>query len=124
MTDNTSIQKTDKNLQERYFEPYLDVFEENRKVFCVLDMPGVEKGNVDITFDKGNLTVTGKVTRYIDEKWNLLSGEYRIGDYRRTIAFSDAVDPARIEAKLDNGVLTLTVPRRQELEKSIEIKVN
>lgn len=124
MVDSKEITQGNQVQEERFFEPLMDIFEENNVIHCKFDMPGVEKENVDIRFDKGTLTVVGKVTNYTEDNWDSVVREYRLGDYRRAVSFSDAVDPEKIEASLADGVLSVSIPRREELAKTIEITVS
>ena len=73
-----------------------------------VDMPGVDASDLDLTFEKGQLTISGKR----DER-----------SYRYTVALGDEYDPDSIEATLDKGVLSLTAAKRPEAKpKKIALK--
>jgi len=74
-----------------------------------LDVPGVEKEDIELTFEKGTLQIIAQ--RKNPEPHKGLHDERVYGAITRSIALSDAVDPESISAKLDRGVLHVTVAK-------------
>ena len=106
--------------QARYFQPAVDIGETDDEVIVQFDMPGVGKGDVDLTIDKGLLTVTGKADE--EESGTAAYRETRVGDYRRQFNLTKDVDPDAITAEMEAGVLTVKIhkpekakPRRIEI---------
>lgn len=83
--------------------------------FIELEMPGVSKDGVEITADGSELTVIGHRKSDIPEG-ELLYYESTPADYRRTFELSADVDTSKIEAHMDQGVLKLRLPRREDFK--------
>jgi len=90
----------------------------------VADMPGAGAGDVDVHYENGQLSIHGKVDPRQDESnTNYLLHEYGVGDFHRTFQVGEGIDAARIAADMRNGVLTLHLPKAQEvLPRRIEVK--
>ena len=104
------------------FAPPADVYEIGDTVRLVADMPGVGKDDIDITLERNVLTIRGRVDDPSPEGLELVYAEYRVGDFVRNFSISDEVDRDRIEAHVKDGVLTLTLPKKQPTRKLIEVK--
>lgn len=96
------------------FSPHVDIFETDHAVLLLADMPGVKPENIDLHFEKGELTVFGKVTPRNNVGY--VFHEYAVGDYRRTFSVRDEIDPTKIAAEYKHGVLTVTLPKREEVK--------
>ena len=116
---NDMTQTTDKTVAEgpettrggRIYVPLSDIFETDQGVSLMLDMPGVAPDDVDITLEKRVLTIRGSAHAMQSEKLGLDYAEYGEGDYERAFTLSEDFDPDKIEAAMQNGVLTVTLPR-------------
>lgn len=107
----------------RLYRPLTDIVETSEGVALMLEMPGVAAEDVDITLEKRVLTIRGKVRPTSPEKLQLAYAEYGEGDFERTFTLSEDFDPNKIEARVHNGVLTLTLPRAPEAQpKKITVK--
>lgn len=78
-----------------------------------MDLPGVTREDVEITFEDGRLSVRGerKPSHSNRKKWR---DERVLGRFERVFNLSDSVDPSAIQADLTEGVLVLTIPKKQE----------
>lgn len=96
------------------FSPAVDIFETGREICLVADMPGVAPDNLNIDLHDGILTISGDVKPWegADEADVLV--EFEIGRYYRQFTLSEVVDQARIEARLADGVLRLTMPKAEK----------
>ena len=104
-----------------YFQPAVDISETENELILKYDMPGVDKKDVDITFDKNTLKVIGSVN--IESLGDPVYQETRIGNYSRQFTLPDDIDTERINAEMNDGVLTLKVPKPEKAKpKRIEIK--
>lgn len=105
------------------FVPRADIYETDEAIVVVADMPGVDENSLDITLEKGVLTLNGVVDPETPEGYSLAYAEYRVGDYVRSFSLSDEIDQEAIEATLKDGVLRLTLPKITEARtKKIAVK--
>jgi HSP20 family molecular chaperone IbpA len=95
--------------QKEYFQPATDVRETSDALILQFDMPGVNSDNVELTVEKGTLTVTG--TADPEEDGNAVYRETRVGDYRRVFSLNDNVNTEDIKAEMKAGVLTVKIPK-------------
>lgn len=103
------------------FTPRVDVWENDHEFLFQAELPGVEPANINLNFENGYLTLQGKVVPPADRATALLR-EYAVGDYYRQFAINDEVDVNRITADYKLGVLTVKMPKREELKpRKIEI---
>ncbi|PKL36277.1 MAG: heat-shock protein SP21 [Spirochaetae bacterium HGW-Spirochaetae-1] len=104
--------------------PPVDIYETENEYVIKADMPAVQKENIDITLNNDKLELRGKVT--VDtERDDVRYGEYELYDYYRSFNVGNDISSAAISAHMKDGVLTLTLPKREEIKpKKIEIKVN
>lgn len=112
-----------KTFAEKIFVPNVDIVENEKAITLTAEMPGVKKNNINVELKEGILSIEGKVdiTEYQD--LNPLYGEYNVGSYSRRFNLGADIDKSSIEAKMDSGVLTLTLPKLAETRPvSIEIK--
>jgi HSP20 family protein len=102
----------------------MDVSEREKDYVIRANMPGIRKENIKISVSSNNeLTIEGKQEEEKSEKNETVYRFERYkGDYRRTISMPDVCDIDKIEAKLEDGVLTLRVPKR-EPSPAKEIKI-
>jgi HSP20 family protein len=105
--------------------PAVDVFETEEAFVVRADLPGVDPKNVSLSIEDGYLTLKGEKAKGEDSRregsWYRF--ERRYGSFVRSIALPDTVDPENVEATAENGVLTVTLPKREET-KPRTIKVN
>ncbi|MCO6042578.1 Hsp20/alpha crystallin family protein [Aeoliella sp. ICT_H6.2] len=98
------------------------IWEGKEHLHMEVDAPGVTLDDVDITFDKGRLSLTleRKSPEYEGTLWH---SERGYGKVTRTVSLPETVDPETIEATLSNGVLRVSIGKRPELQpKRIEVK--
>ncbi len=104
-----------------YFAP-TSVWEEDAAYHVELDVPGVAREDVELTFDMGKLTISVE-RKAPNEKANHWHEDRGYGKAIREVALSKLVDPATISAELTNGVLHVTVGKSPEAQpKRIEVK--
>jgi len=97
-----------------YYAP-TSVWEEDTAYHVELDVPGVEREDIDLTFDKGKLTISVE-RKAPEEKADHWHEERGYGKAIREVALSKLVDPATITAQLTNGVLHVTVGKSPEAQ--------
>ena len=90
-----------------------DIFEAEAALSVVLEMPGVDKSNVDVSVEGGVLVVEGRVDFSKYEGMHPVYTEYNVGHYRRTFSLSNKIDQGAISAEMKDGVLTVTLPKAE-----------
>jgi HSP20 family protein len=110
------ITKDEKTVPGRYYVPYADIYETDEALSVVMEMPGVEKKDIDVALENDVLRVSGRIdfTKY--EDMEPVYTEYNIGHYTRSFTLSNKIDQDKISAQVDDGVLTLTLPKAQEAQ--------
>jgi HSP20 family protein len=98
----------------RIFVPMADIYETQDTLTVILEMPGVEKNNVDVRVQDGVLQVEGKLDLSKYRGLQPLYIEYNVGHYARSFQLSSKIDQNKIEAALNDGVLSLTLPKVEE----------
>ncbi len=97
------------------WSPALDV-EENEDAFVLhVELPGIEPEDVEVSLEENVLTVTGERRFYEErETEGFRRIERRFGRFHRAVRLPDRVDPDRVEANYNNGLLSVTVPKAEE----------
>jgi HSP20 family protein len=98
----------------RVFVPTADIYETKDALTVILEMPGVEKNNVNIGVQDGVLNVEGRLDLSKYQGLQPLHIEYNIGHYSRSFQLSSKIDQGKIEAAMKDGVLSLTLPKVEE----------
>lgn len=121
MTDKELSKKTQAAVTRREqpqekptFVPSADIWETPDAIVLQLDMPGVGPDGVDVQVKHGTLTVHGAVNGERGEK--ILYAEQRIGNYHREFSLSEDLDTDSIAARMNAGVLTLTVAKAEKVK--------
>ena len=104
------------------YSPDVDIHASDDEVVFSVDLPGVGKGDVTIQVDETNtLVITGKNS--LNENGNAVLRQYNVGNYYRAFQLSDDYDKDKVSARLENGLLVVAIPKREEAKpKKIEIK--
>ena len=106
--------KQETTIPARTYVPTADIFEGEHALTVVLEMPGVDKGHVDISVDSGVLTIDGRLDFSKYEGMQPVYTEYNVGHYRRSFSLSGKIDQGKIAAEMKDGVLTVTLPKAEE----------
>ena len=93
------------------FTPAVDIFETDTAITLLADMPGVKAQDLDIDLRDDVLTLTGEVPSPESTDEAVVMREYVTGKYFRQFNLSEAIDQAKIEANLKDGVLRLALPK-------------
>src|ERR1700756_3774970 len=107
-------QQEEKTIPGRYYVPAADIFETEEALTLMLEMPGVGKDNVDIQIENDVLRVEGKINYSAYKEIEPVYTEYNVGHYARAFALSSKIDREAITAGVQDGVLTLTLPKVKE----------
>jgi HSP20 family molecular chaperone IbpA len=107
----------------RAFMPNADIFETEDALTVVLEMPGVDRDNINISVENGVLTVEGTINFGKYEGLQPVYSEYNIGPFRRSLRISSRIDQDNINAKMSDGVITLVLPKVEEAKpRRIEVR--
>jgi HSP20 family protein len=115
--------KEEATIPARIFMPNADIYETPDALTVILEMPGVERNNVDVRVEDGVLQVEGRLDLSNYEGLAPLYTEYNVGHYARSFQLSSEVDQNKIGAELRDGVLSLTLPKAEEAKpRTIQVK--
>jgi HSP20 family protein len=115
--------KRESTVPARVFVPVTDIFETEKSLTVVLEMPGVERDNVEIELADGVLTIEGRINFVKYEGLQPVYTEYNIGNYARSFHLSRDIQHDRISAELKDGVMTVTLPKAEKAKpRKIKIK--
>jgi HSP20 family molecular chaperone IbpA len=104
--------------------PAVDIFEDAHGITLLADLPGVPKEKLDIQVHDGNLTIEAESVVPMPSKLVLSHAEMRAPYFSRRFTVSEDFETSKIEASLKDGVLTLTILRRDEAKpRRIEVNV-
>ena len=105
------------------FTPSVDIFETDRELTLLADLPGVTAENLTIDLRENTLTLTGEVEPFESANEEDILIEYEIGKYYRQFSLSNVIDQSKINANLTDGVLRLTLPKIEEAKpRKIEVR--
>ena len=93
------------------FVPRADIYEAGDEIIIVADVPGVDENAVEITLEKGVLSIVGYVEPATPGDYELAYAEYEVGDFQRSFRLSDQIDQEKIAATVKDGVLRLHLPK-------------
>ena len=121
-TLSTTEKKTERE-DALVFSPDLDIVEKRDAFEVDADVPGADLDTVKIGVENDVLTLRATVAPLELEGLPLLHQEYQVGDYEASLRISEQVDVDKIAAQLKDGVITLTLPKREEQKpRRIEVK--
>lgn len=114
--------KEEATIPARVFLPIADIYETRDALTVILEMPGVEKNNVDVRVEDGVLNVQGRLDLSKYQGLQPLYTEYNVGHYSRSFQLSSKIDQNSIGAELKDGVLTLTLSKVEDAKpRKIEV---
>lgn len=115
--------KEESTIPARVFLPTADIYETSGALNVVLEMPGVDKNGVDIRVEDGVLKVEGRLDFSKYQGLQPLYTEYNVGHYSRSFRLSSKIDQNKIAAELNDGVLSLMLPKVEEAKpRTIRVK--
>jgi HSP20 family protein len=115
--------KEEKTVPSRYFVPSTDIYEGEEALTMVMEMPGVEREDVNVQLENDVLRVEGRIDFSKYEGLEPVYAEYNVGHFTRAFTLSNKIDQEGISAELADGVLTLTLKKsKAALPRRIDIR--
>ena len=121
--DIKKVEVSDKKAREPAFIPDVDIIENGEHLKLFADMPGIDKSSVQVMVDSNVLSIAGEPLSSPPEGAQVEGREFTLGRYYREFAITNEIDTSAIVARVENGVLELTLPKREEVKARI-IKIN
>ncbi|UCH19553.1 MAG: Hsp20/alpha crystallin family protein [Deltaproteobacteria bacterium] len=107
----------------RLFTPAVDIFETEKEIALLADLPGVKTDGLTIDLRDDTLTLTGEVKPFKGPDEEDILIEYDVGNYYRQFTLSEVIDQNKIDAQLQDGVLRLTLPKVEKaMPRQITVK--
>jgi HSP20 family protein len=114
--------KEESTMPARLFLPQTDIFETSEALTLVLEMPGVDKGSVEVKVESDVLNIEGRVDFSNYDGLQPLYTEYNVGYYARSFRLSSKIEQDGISAELRDGVMTLLLPKAEKAKaRKIEV---
>ena len=100
--------------------PRIDLVEDEKSFFFYVELPGMDRKDVDISLAEGMLTIRGEKKQEKEEKGkDFFRQERAFGSFRRTVRIPGEVDDAKIEASFEKGVLKIKLPKTEAALKKV-----
>ncbi|HWM26648.1 MAG TPA: Hsp20/alpha crystallin family protein [Chthoniobacterales bacterium] len=100
---------------EQFIAPAATVFETTDGYTLEVEMPGVSKENLEMWVENNELTILGRRST-LSVEGTLVHRESRSENFRRSFELDPSIDAAKISAKIDQGVVTLTLPKAEQVK--------
>ncbi|RQS63555.1 Hsp20/alpha crystallin family protein [Burkholderia sp. Bp8963] len=105
--------------------PAVDIFEDSQGITLWADLPGVTKDKLEVNVHDSSLSIEAQAVVPTPQDLRLQYAEVRVPHFARTFTLSPDFDTSRIDASLKDGVMKLSIPRREEARpRRIEIKAS
>jgi HSP20 family protein len=113
-TKKASETTPERTFAGKTFTPATDIFESKAALTLVMDMPGVRKDSVHVRLENDILEVEGQIEPTSYQGRQAIYSEYNVGNFYRRFTVSNRIARDHIEAKMADGVLTLSLPKVPE----------
>jgi HSP20 family protein len=105
------------------WSPALDLYESGDHFVAVVELPGMRKQGIDISLHDGTLTISGERKRESNNGKTAQRTERYVGTFRRSIGLPTRVDPSKVSATYEDGILKVTLPKAEEAKpKQIQVR--
>lgn len=108
------VSKEEKTVPARYYVPNTDILETHEALVITMELPGVQKKDLNVHLENDVLRVEGRIDFSNYEGLEPLYTEYNVGHFARAFTLSNKIDQQQIGAQLEDGVLTLTLKKARE----------
>jgi len=122
MNDTRTATQTER-ASEAALMPPVDVLEDTTGITVYADLPGVPKDKLHLHVEGDKLSIEGEIALSVPEGMAPSYAEVNLSRYRRVFTLSKELDPANVSAELNNGVLTLRIPKAEHAQpRRIEVR--
>lgn len=125
LLDMAWSKESGEELREGVWQPPVDIFEDENGVVIKVELPGIDQKDIDVRIEDNTLTIRGE--RKHDQevkKENYHRVERYYGSFQRSFSLPTTIDRETVKAVCDKGILTITLPRREETKpKQINVEV-
>lgn len=106
--------------------PSLDVYDEKERLLVTVELPGLQKDAINLSFQDGVLTISGERTHVREgQEGATLRSERYFGKFERSVSLPAAIDAANVKATYKDGVLLIDLPKAEEAKpKQIQVTVS
>ena len=105
--------------------PALDLYQNNDNVVAIVELPGMQKEEIEISLQDGMLTIAGERKAESGQENGATRSERFTGKFRRSITLPTRVDANKVNATYKDGILTVTLPKSEEARpKQIQVNVS
>lgn len=108
-TTNAEVQR------QEFIAPEVNIYQTRDGYMLEAEMPGVSKDGLEIMLEGNELTIVGH-RRYQSPGGDRLISECRFASFKRVFELDPAIDTSKISAKVDQGILTLTLPKSEQVK--------
>ena len=115
---NATLQKEPRTANERttqYVSPGVNIYETKDGYVLEAEMPGVTRDGLEVTLEGTEITITGHRQVEPSAGQALFHESHKL-DYRRVFELDPAIDSGKVSARMDQGVLTLTLPKSERVK--------
>ena len=120
--ERASHNREETRAPERFLRPAVNITEEETGLLLTADLPGATKESVEVSVDKGVLTINASVSREMPGR--PVYSEFEWAPYYRQFQIPDLIDQAAVKAEFSNGVLTLHLPKAEAAKpRRIEVSI-
>jgi HSP20 family protein len=118
MNMNTTVRENrngERAQREQFVAPVSSVIEDGERYTLQIDMPGVNKEGLEISVENNELTIVGRHSLPTVEG-TMIHRESRPNNFRRTFELDPSIDTEKISAKIEQGVVTLSLPKTEQVK--------
>jgi HSP20 family protein len=125
MSDHpTATRPSEPTRSEAALMPPVDVIEDVAGITLYADLPGVPKDKLNLQVEADTITIEGDVALDVPEGMDATHVEVNLPRFRRVFTLSKELDPQKVSAEFQNGVLTLRIPKAEHAQpRKIQINV-
>lgn len=106
------------------FTPSAELAQDEKSYLVTLALPGIAKDNIEIKVDKDVLSISGERVKSETEGINYFKREFAYGKFERNFTLPEDANSESIDAKYENGLLTLTILKEEKKDTSKVIKIS
>ncbi len=114
--DECAVPRVEPSRVGPIFSPNVDILETADELTLVADVPGASPESIDIQYERGDLTMRGRVAPRQPDETQYVLREYGVGDFQRVFQLGESIDHAKIDAEISEGVLTVHLPKMERIK--------